>query len=117
LPEAVTTAAYYVLLEALTNVRKHAAASSVNISLFCTGQQLCLTVEDDGSGFDMASASLSDLVRSHHFGLAGMYEWARLVNGEIAVQPRLAGGTVVRFVAPIGHDNNVVRAQRNRHTV
>jgi signal transduction histidine kinase len=73
-PEPASTARYHVLLEALTNVRKHACATSVNVILACQEGTLTLSVEDDGCGFDIASASLSDLVRRHHFGLVGMHE-------------------------------------------
>jgi signal transduction histidine kinase len=58
-------------------------------------------VEDDGCGFDIATASLSDLVRRHHFGLVGMHEWARLAYGRLTLQPRLGGGTRVLLIVPL----------------
>jgi signal transduction histidine kinase len=89
----------------------------VSIRLCCTEQHLSLTVEDDGCGFDMASASLSDLVRSHHFGLVGIHEWARLAQGEVEIRTRLAGGTIVRLRAPIGSGHHTQVPHHKHDTI
>jgi signal transduction histidine kinase len=39
-------------------------------------------------------------VRSHHFGIVGMFEWASLVNGEFSIKSREEGGTVVSLIIP-----------------
>jgi signal transduction histidine kinase len=99
-PERATTAIYHALVEALNNVRKHARASWVGVTLTQRDGEFVLTVEDDGQGLNLTARSLSDLMRGHHFGLMGMHEWARLANGQVEVGPRPTGGTVVHLKIP-----------------
>jgi signal transduction histidine kinase len=66
--------------EALANVRKHAGASAVTLTL----SDLTLTVSDDGHGFDPATTSTG-------FGLSGMRERLALVGGTVDVASGPAG--------------------------
>ena len=59
LPLAVTTAFFGVAEEAMRNVEQHASARSMQISLADNGRELQLTVEDDGTGFDLTAAKRS----------------------------------------------------------
>jgi signal transduction histidine kinase len=78
--------------EALANVRKHAHARTVQISLETTAEGTGLTVTDDGVGIgDQAGTG---------YGLAGMAERVRIAGGRLAVGPSSTGGTTVRVVLP-----------------
>ena len=57
LPQAVETALFRVLQEAVTNVVKHSGASRVSVVLEATHGGVWLTVEDDGRGFDIDSGT------------------------------------------------------------
>lgn len=101
LNETVSTAAYRIAQEALTNVARHASASRVEVSLKSSDGLLTLAVADEGQGFDAL-----DLPESEGLGVAGMRERATLVGGSLDVQSRLQKGTRVYFKVPI--DGQVV---------
>ncbi len=96
IPETVSTAAYRITQEALTNVARHAAATRVFVILQNTGNILTLTAVDDGCGFNPAEVSEMEAL-----GLVGMRERAALVGGVLDVQSDAGGGTRVIFKVPI----------------
>jgi signal transduction histidine kinase len=92
---------FSIAREALTNVRKHARAHRVGLSLALEGADLVLRVEDDGVGFDAELLTVGP-ERWPHFGLAGMRERAEAVGGRIAWHSRPDAGTVVELHIPVG---------------
>ncbi len=102
LPARLEAGLYRLVQEALTNVAKHAQATSVIVTLARRGGALALTVEDNGVGFDPSLPVPAG--PSGGFGLAGMRERATLLGGELAVQSRPGQGTrlVVRIPEPAG---------------
>ncbi len=98
-PQMVETALYRIAQEALTNVRKHAAAKAVQILLTLEAgtdcDQLCLKVSDNGTGFD-PSADSTDCT---HIGLHGIAERVRLLQGQLEIVSEPGCGTrlVVRL--------------------
>jgi len=84
--------------EALTNTIKHAAASSVHITITEERDTVHVVIADDGEGFDSAAATLG-------FGLMGMQERAALAGGELEIESR-PEGTVVRLSLPAEHRGN-----------
>ena len=101
LPAPLTAATYHVVQEALQNVSRHAQANNVWVSLRYTGRSLQLVVEDDGRGCDTLSFQRTDLVRGHHFGIAGMHDRAADVGGSLTIGRSARGGLLVRFEAPL----------------
>jgi signal transduction histidine kinase len=95
-PELETTV-YRVVQESLTNVVKHASASSIDIEVRCTDDAVDVSVADDGIGFDFDAEAVTD----NGFGLAGMRERVELSGGELSVQPGADAGTVVRARLPL----------------
>jgi len=83
---------YRVAQEALTNVARHARASTVSVSLMRLGPDVVLEVNDDGT----AAAGLVP-----GSGLAGMQERALLVGGTVAVTGGAGNGTSVRLSLPV----------------
>ena len=90
-------ALFRITQEALRNVEKHANATSVLVELHFTGEEVRLSVADDGAGFSPPK-SVSDLALSGKLGLLGMKERAELVGGsfEIHASPRKGTRLVVR---------------------
>jgi signal transduction histidine kinase len=86
-----------IIQESLANVRKHARASRVRVSVQGKASGLEASVEDDGSGFEPDKVARADLPR---FGLTIMRERAESVGGRIEVQSTLSGGTRVVFTLP-----------------
>jgi signal transduction histidine kinase len=93
-----TSARYQVMRiaqEAMSNVRRHAAATTVAVALDEQDGILELSVRDDGGGFDPVAAA-----RSGRFGLTTMAERARTVGGTLEVRSKLGEGTTVALSVP-----------------
>ena len=86
-----------ILQEALANVRKHAAATSVHITLRAEGDSICTTIADNGRGFDPETIGRTDFPR---FGLATMRERAEAVGGMLEIESAPGQGTRVRVRVP-----------------
>ncbi len=92
LPPGMELVLYRIFQEALSNVAKHADASSVTARLTRSGGSLHMTVEDDGCGFDVKAIRSS---RESGLGLFGMEERLALVGGTLTVESTLGRGTRV----------------------
>jgi signal transduction histidine kinase len=98
LPDAASISLYRVVQEGLTNVARHARASQVWVRLEGDANQVSLSVEDDGQGFDMEAVKRG----SNHapgIGLLGMQERLELLGGRLEITSRPGRGT--RLVARI----------------
>ncbi|MGW6706789.1 sensor histidine kinase [Streptomyces sp. NPDC054956] len=90
-----------VASEALENVRRHAGASRVTVSLAADTTHLTLAVEDDGCGFP-AGVDLPGLSHRGRFGLLGMTERAAAIGARLRVGPGSSGsGSEVRLDLPL----------------
>jgi two-component system, NarL family, sensor histidine kinase YdfH len=87
LPEDVTEAIIRSVTEALTNIAQHAQAQQVNVTVTVDESSLNVTVEDDGQGFDQQA------IPSGHYGLLGIRERMRLVNGKCTLESEQGKGT------------------------
>jgi signal transduction histidine kinase len=96
LPSDVALCTFRVLQEALTNVARHSDASKVDVTLQRDGTMLVMSVYDNGRGFDPAR-----LAGAPGFGIEGMRERARLVDGELELHSAPDRGTRVVFRAPL----------------
>ncbi len=83
---------YRVVQEGLTNIERHAAATTVTLTLRQTDDCLRVRIADNGAGFIQAAVD-----RAERFGLLGMQERAALVGGKLTVESTLGHGTVVIF--------------------
>jgi signal transduction histidine kinase len=92
LPPRTATEVLRVAQEAIGNVRKHARAENLWVTLDSDGTSLRLEVADDGVG--------NAEPRDHHWGLQTMRERAANVGAQLAVTPRHDGGTVVTLRSP-----------------
>lgn len=94
LPAGIDLAAYRVVQEALTNVRRHASGlSSVEVTVDFAPDGLRLDVRDDGVGSPSTAGS------GH--GLIGMRERVNLYRGSLRAEPMPDGGFVVEAVLPL----------------
>ncbi|MFE7654603.1 sensor histidine kinase [Streptomyces bottropensis] len=88
LPHEVQAAAFRVVQEALTNVRRHAAdATEVTVDLRYARGELEVAVRDDGRG----GARLPEAARGGGFGLVGLTERVTALGGRITARPREDG--------------------------
>jgi len=85
---ACALAAYRIVQEALANVWKHSNATQVEVSVRQKNGVLCLSVADNGVGFDSARLSQRSCL-----GLGGMKERAMLVGGKVKISSSTGKGT------------------------
>jgi signal transduction histidine kinase len=87
---------YRVLQESLKNIITHSRATTCEIFLDGVDNMLCLTVSDNGIGFDP-----SEVRYKSGLGLSSMRERAQLVQGDFAIKSRSGQGTIVRIGVPL----------------
>lgn len=87
---------YRIAKEALTNVRKHARASRVEVRLETTRGGVGVQITDDGVGFEDRNNS-----GTGHIGLISMRERAELARGLWTLESAPGAGTTVRFWIPV----------------
>jgi signal transduction histidine kinase len=91
LPDSVEVAAYYVVAEALTNAAKHAQASMVEVCADTEGQDLHLSIGDDGiGGADAATGS----------GISGLRDRVEALGGTLSISSHPGTGTELRATIP-----------------
>lgn len=86
-----------IVQEALANIRRHAAAGAVHITISASPHDFILTVEDDGKGFDVFHSGTDG--RSH-FGLQTMTERAHGIGGQLAIDSAPGEGTRINVNIP-----------------
>ncbi|HSW58894.1 MAG TPA: sensor histidine kinase [Dehalococcoidales bacterium] len=91
---------FRVTQEALTNVRKHAQASRVQIKLDYTAEKITLVISDNGLGFT-SPEKLGDLAGKGKLGLLGMYERVELMGGNLKLDSRSGEGTTLTIEVPL----------------
>ncbi|HEY6928926.1 MAG TPA: GAF domain-containing sensor histidine kinase [Thermoanaerobaculia bacterium] len=97
LPESVETDLYRIAQEAVTNAVRHARAKEIGVVLQRLDGRVKLVVEDDGCGFDTASAG-----QGERLGLVGIRERAETLGGTLLVESSASSGTMVVVEAPDG---------------
>ncbi len=103
LPEMIELSVFRIVQEGLNNIRKHASASHVRLSLQRTSNtNLLVRLEDDGRGLskptDLASLSLNK-----HFGLVGISERVALLRGSMNIESSEGNGTILQVEIPSPH--------------
>jgi two-component system sensor histidine kinase DegS len=99
LPRHYEVALFRFVQEALNNVQRHAAASSARIALDALNNEVQLSVEDNGSGFNVAQ-TMQAIHMDRHMGFAVMRQQIEtLLQGQIGVESMPGRGT--RVVATI----------------
>jgi len=90
-----STAVFRILQETLTNIARHSRATCIDVRLELHNGDLTLEVHDNGAGIP------DELSPGRRFGILGMRERALALGGEVTVQPRPSGGTIVRTRIPL----------------
>ena len=106
LPAAVEVVAYRIATEAMTNVVRHAAASTCVVRLYVDRDGLVVEVTDDGRGID-AEASTG-------VGLRSFDERAGEVGGEVDLLAGPDGGTIIRARLPLTGDDRDGRGREHQ---
>ncbi len=98
LPPNVQLQVLRIVQESLANVRKHSQARNAEIILQQKGENLLITVRDDGAGFNPTELGRSEFPR---FGLATMRERAESIGGTFQLDSTPGTGTRVTIELPV----------------
>jgi signal transduction histidine kinase len=90
LPRQVEQELWRIFQEALTNVERHADASSVHVIWDCSNDQARLIVRDNGAGMDESHPT------PERYGLVGIRERADAIGARVRFESELGGGTTVK---------------------
>jgi PAS domain S-box-containing protein len=100
LPATVEIALYRIVQEALTNAVRHGQAKLVAIQAFRSGDEVRLTVEDNGSGMNPDRAVERQIIGSG-IGLASMRERVNSFRGLLDIESSPGNGTLITVHIPI----------------
>jgi signal transduction histidine kinase len=98
LPPFCELALYRVVQEALNNAVRHANASVIRVTL-CFGEQLQLSIQDNGKGFAVPERP-QIFAREGHYGLMGIVERTEQIKGQFAIDSRPGKGTTITVTLP-----------------
>jgi two-component system, NarL family, sensor kinase len=89
---------YRAARELLTNIGKHAKATTVSVGLTRRGDRIILTIADDGAGFD--PAIVAQYVADGHIGLGSLLARFDAMGGAMDIDSRSGHGTQVTVTSP-----------------
>ncbi len=96
LSDAVNTAVFRLIQEALTNVSRYACASKVGINLVSNEQMLNVSIADNGCGMEDGAAN-----KPTSFGLLGMRERVETLGGTLCIESTPGKGTQIEAMIPL----------------
>lgn len=106
--QSVALSLFRIAQEALRNAARHGQARHAIVSLAREGNDVALSVADDGQGFDVEAAR-----HSGGLGLVSMEERARFVHGSASIRSRAGAGTLidVRIPVAVAKETHAMKSQ------
>jgi len=98
LPDDISLCLYRVTQESLQNIIKHSGAAAALVSVKFEKGEICLSVSDDGNGFDPLAKKANEAL-----GLISIDERMRAVKGEARVISAVGAGTKIEVRVPVGN--------------
>lgn len=92
LPPNTELALYRIAQEGISNVARHAQATQAAVSLAYDSDSICLSIRDNGKGFDVPD-SPAEMAPAGHFGLLGIQERAEAIGARLQIQSSADTGT------------------------
>ena len=97
LSKDVCLSIYRIIQEGLNNIAKHACANRSKVVLQRTDGRICLSIQDDGIGFDAA-----EVRQKPGMGLSSMRERVRIIHGVLHITSEPEKGTTITVRVPLG---------------
>ena len=91
---------FRIIQEALSNTRKHAKATQIEVSIDIQNDRVLTSIVDDGVGFD-AEKAVQNTFTWDSFGLRAIIERARIIGGDATITSQLGNGTRITVESPI----------------
>lgn len=99
MPAHKSRSIFYIITEALINIRKHAQAKKVELHLECINGKLTIDIKDDGKGFDIKEAQISASSRGK-WGLMSMRQRTTSLGGTLDINSMPNQGTEIFIRIP-----------------
>ncbi|MEE8465936.1 MAG: GAF domain-containing sensor histidine kinase, partial [Dehalococcoidia bacterium] len=96
LPERYFVNIWHILQESFSNIEKYAHAKKVSVSLAVRQGDICLTIADDGDGFDLETAELG-----RGYGLPNIKDRAERLGGVLHIETAPGTGTKLNIKGPV----------------
>ena len=96
----IETTCFRAVQEAITNIVRYAQAQRVTVELLKRGTELCVSIRDDGVGFDVAAA-LQRAAHGHSMGLLSMQERVLLLGGQMRIESAPGQGATIEVCLPL----------------
>jgi len=96
LPERYFVNIWHILQESFSNIEKYAHAKNVSLSLGVSNGDICLTIADDGNGFDLETAELG-----RGYGLPNIKDRAERLGGVLHIESAPGAGTKLDIKVPV----------------
>ena len=100
LSKDLETSLFRIMQESFTNISRHANATKISVTLDSNNESVWLTIQDDGTGFDVNLIS-SDIERGTGLGIPGMRERVDQFAGKLIIQSKPGTGTLVKVQIPV----------------
>lgn len=88
---------YMIYKEAILNILKHSEAKNVYTSMYVELNEITMSIEDDGKGFNYAKPS-----KINHYGLENIKERVALMEGKFLIESKIGKGSFILVKIPIG---------------
>ncbi|MDX8363810.1 sensor histidine kinase [Cytobacillus sp. Hm23] len=95
LPTRLEVALFRLAQESVQNAIKHAEPTKIQVKIEIRAKDVILIIKDDGKGFNI------DHKKENAFGLIGMKERVDLLEGEMSVDSKIGGGTLIMIRIPV----------------
>ncbi len=98
---------FSIIQEAINNIKRHARASRIQLSVSTAAQTLMIQIKDNGVGFNVEKTQ-KNYANLGSFGLLNMIERAELINSTLTINSKTEGldhGTTVTLAVPLGENN------------
>jgi signal transduction histidine kinase len=102
LPVKIATGLFRIFQESLTNVARHADATSVNALLGIENGKIRMQIVDNGKGFDQQT-----IENKKTLGILGMRERAKIMGGEYSIESLHGRGSVIEVKVPISSNTSI----------
>jgi signal transduction histidine kinase len=112
LPHALKVTLYRAVNELLTNIQKHAGTPNAAVTLWFSGPDICLQVEDSGAGMDVQTLKPS---KDHGFGLYSLSERIQNFGGTLTITSTPGKGTTILLTAPVNQRESQTHEEKNHH--
>ena len=101
LPSHTEVTIFRVAQQLLFNIREHAQANHVQVSMDVNEERVTVSVEDDGTGFEADKAMAASRQRKT-MGLSTIQERTQMLGGELKIDSAIGRGTRIDFWLPLG---------------